>query len=85
MLRQQQGRCWICGNGPADGQSLDVDHDHGSGEVRALLCRNCNQGIGKFYENPELLMTAAAYLILGQGSGAGRDGEWTRIRLVLGG
>lgn len=85
MLRRQKGRCWICGHGPAEGQSLDVDHDHATGEVRALLCRNCNQGLGKFYENPELLTTAAAYLILGQGTGHDRDAERTRIRLVLGG
>ena len=85
MIRRQEGRCWICGTGPAEGQSLDVDHDHTTGEVRALLCRNCNQGLGKFHENPELLTTAAAYLILGQGTGHDRDAERTRIRLVLGG
>lgn len=85
MFEHQGGVCWICGEPPAESQALDVDHDHTTGEVRALLCRNCNQGIGKFHENPELLMTAAAYLILGEGSGPDRDRDRQRIRLVLGG
>lgn len=42
--------------------SLHVDHDHGTGELRKLLCFDCNAGIGKFREDPDLLRAAVTYL-----------------------
>jgi hypothetical protein len=59
----QDGRCYLCGTPPAEGQSLDVDHDHRTGEVAKLLCRNCNQGLGKFFEDPGLMVAAAFYVL----------------------
>ena len=35
----QRGRCGMCGERCTD---LIVDHDHGSGMVRGLLCVGCN-------------------------------------------
>lgn len=55
-----EGQCTICGN---DGPRLCVDHDHKRGVVRGLLCMNCNQGIGKFKDDPELLEFARIYLL----------------------
>ena len=62
FLRQQGGVCAICSNVCLTGRRLAVDHCHESHEVRGLLCTNCNQGLGKFQDSPELLSGAADYL-----------------------
>jgi len=81
-LRWQRGVCLICQQPPAEGQMLDVDHDHETGRVRGLLCRNCNHGLGKFYENPFLLAAAAGYLIMWDDP---EPKEFPRVRLAIGG
>lgn len=64
MMRDQGGLCAICGGvGRTDRDSpLDVDHNHETGDVRALLCVNCNHGLGKFKDDIERLEKAIAYL-----------------------
>lgn len=61
MLRRQGGVCAICEQPPIK-HRLDVDHDHESGRVRGLLCRDCNLGVGKLKESLEILARAARYL-----------------------
>ncbi|WP_292980954.1 endonuclease VII domain-containing protein [Mycobacterium sp.] len=63
MEDSQSGVCAICGLECVSGRSLAVDHDHGTGEVRGLLCANCNRAIGLFKDDPGRLMAAAAYLL----------------------
>lgn len=58
ILSRQQGGCAVCGST----DRLHVDHDHGSGAVRGILCEWCNRGIGHFADDPERLRAAAAYL-----------------------
>jgi hypothetical protein len=60
-LQEQGGGCKICGKPPKK-RRLDVDHCHGTGKVRGLLCSACNRGIGYFGDNPDLVSAAAAYL-----------------------
>ena len=62
MLSQQGGRCAICHTADWGKRAAHVDHDHETGEVRALLCRNCNSGIGMFKDDPDLLYAASEYL-----------------------
>jgi Recombination endonuclease VII len=58
MLRNQDGLCAICRVAPA----AHVDHDHATGAVRALLCFNCNGGLGQFKDDPHVLRAAADYV-----------------------
>lgn len=76
MLERQQGRCAICGDAPdPDGvkaaSRLHVDHDHATGANRELLCGRCNQGVGFFRDDPQLLRSAAEYIERHSAGGAG--------------
>lgn len=61
LLAKQGGKCAICGE-EANGNRLAVDHNHETGEIRGLLCHQCNTGLGSFRDNPQLLKQAIAYL-----------------------
>ena len=63
MFEEQGGQCALCGMTPeVNGALLAVDHNHATGKVRALLCRLCNNGLGHFREDGDLLARAIAYL-----------------------
>lgn len=61
LLVEQNGLCAIC-NGEPHGEFLSVDHNHETGKVRGLLCRNCNVGLGALKDSPDVLRRAADYL-----------------------
>lgn len=66
MFAEQGGVCAICKSPPSEEgrtKRLHVDHCHRTGDVRALLCFKCNGAIGKFNDDPDLVMAAAAYLL----------------------
>jgi hypothetical protein len=81
-LEWQHGVCLICRQPPAEGQFLDIDHDHTTGRPRGLLCRTCNQGLGQFREDPFLLAAAAGYLVMWDTED---PREFPRVRLAIGG
>ena len=62
MLDRQGGGCHICGSPPSDRISLHIDHDHGTGDIRGLLCVRCNNAIGLLRENPDLMRRAIRYV-----------------------
>lgn len=53
--------CQIC-NKYITGKYRNIDHDHNTGNIRGILCNNCNLGIGLFKDNQNLLKEAARYL-----------------------
>ena len=67
MFAEQDGCCAICGTHQCStGKSLAVDHDHISGQIRGLLCANCNTALGKLNDDIETILRAADYLRLAQ-------------------
>ena len=61
LLEDQHGTCAVCREQPT-GRGLHVDHDHETGEIRGLLCHNCNTALGLFKDNMLILTAAMAYL-----------------------
>jgi hypothetical protein len=86
LMTAQCGLCAICKR--SSKQALGVDHDHTTGLVRGLLCRNCNTGIGLLGDNVERLLSSIRYLMgaekanaeaeAAQNSGRQRSADCTR-------
>jgi hypothetical protein len=65
LLVKQGQKCAICGSPSPNREgadSFDVDHDHKTGKVRGLLCKNCNLMIGNALDTPAFLRKGADYL-----------------------
>jgi hypothetical protein len=60
MVQGCKNRCECCGKKPND--ALCVDHNHETGEIRGLLCRQCNAGIGLLQDTCEGVENALNYL-----------------------
>lgn len=58
MLAKQNGCCALCEREPTD-----VDHCHETGKVRGLLCRACNQALGRVETVPGWVDRVKNYLI----------------------
>jgi hypothetical protein len=78
LYDEQQGKCAICMYA-FDFNDLFVDHDHGTGEVRGLLCNPCNTGLGMFRDRKARLNHAIHYL---DRYGSGGIPKKTRIERV---
>lgn len=60
MVVRQGGACASCGDVPTS--TLNVDHDHVTGQVRDLLCARCNTALGLLLESPGRIEALARYL-----------------------
>lgn len=58
MILDRFGCCDLCGNQG----DLEVDHDHSTNEVRGMLCRGCNCGLGMLGDDEDGLFRAISYL-----------------------
>lgn len=58
IFDSQGGKCAIC----SSTVNLCLDHNHETKEIRGILCRQCNAGIGLLKDSPEILELAAKYL-----------------------
>ena len=70
MYTYQGGACAICGCTPGrsvnGGRGLQIDHCHVTGEVRALLCHNCNVALARVREDPNIIDALKRYALLCQ-------------------
>jgi rubredoxin len=62
LLADQDNRCGLCETPNPGPKGWHVDHDHGSGEVRGILCNPCNVALGLFRDNPYTIQMALIYL-----------------------
>jgi len=62
LFQAQNGLCAICFRPCNTHKNLSIDHDHKSGKIRGLLCRNCNCAIGQAREDVTILKSMIAYL-----------------------
>ncbi len=65
MHGQQDGKCAICERIFGENLKPCVDHCHRTGVVRALLCSECNKGIGLLQDDALVVERALRYLTNG--------------------
>ncbi len=61
ILASQGGKCAICGGGTSK-RHFAVDHNHGNGRIRGLLCARCNTGLARFMDKITNLRRAVRYM-----------------------
>lgn len=62
LLAEQGGVCAICKSpDPKCRNGWHLDHNHGTGVVRGVLCQTCNTGLGAI-ERPGFVDAAQVYL-----------------------
>ena len=62
MVASQDSRCAICFKKIEHKFDLNVDHNHDTKQLRGILCRKCNIGLGHFNDSLLQLESAISYL-----------------------
>lgn len=64
MYKLQAGCCGICTRRLYSKRykAFCVDHDHKTGQIRGLLCHNCNRAIGMLQDDPIILNRASKWV-----------------------
>lgn len=66
MVADQGGGCAACGNPPTK-RPLQIDHCHDTGQIRGLLCGNCNSALGHAKDDITRLESLIVYLKMSRG------------------
>lgn len=59
-IDRADGKCEACGEVPY--KALNVDHCHSTGNIRGMLCGNCNRALGLLKDSPETLLGLLSYI-----------------------
>ena len=62
IYEEQDGTCPICDT-DIEAEDSAIDHNHTTGEVRGILCKKCNRGLGLLGDSPKILSKAEMYLV----------------------
>ncbi len=63
MFEAQEGCCAICNVYQSESEiRMAIDHDHKTGRIRGLVCRDCNLFLGHLEKKCGLLLRALEYL-----------------------
>lgn len=62
MFDSQGRKCKLCGSDEPKGGQWCVDHDHGTGAVCGIICKECNTVCGKMGDDPRVAAQFLAYL-----------------------
>ena len=62
MYALQTKSCECCKCSLPDMSKRCLDHDHETGELRGVLCNNCNRAEGLLNADPEIVRNLLAYL-----------------------
>jgi hypothetical protein len=69
LEKTQGGTCAICRKRQRD-RAIAVDHHHGTGDVRGLLCKRCNHDLlGAGFDSARMLLAGLTYLLAPPASG----------------
>lgn len=63
-LVEQDHKCAICADDltTINSKLVHLDHNHKTDQIRGVLCKHCNVGIGNFKEDGALMLKAIRYL-----------------------
>lgn len=78
LVERQGGVCPICRAAAAE----HVDHDHVTGDVRGILCADCNTGMGQLRDDPWVVRRAIEYLTGGLSGLRPADGGGYEVAVV---
>jgi hypothetical protein len=62
MLGLQENLCALCGDKMISSRVRCIDHDHKTGQIRGIICRDCNLMLGYAKENPAILGQGIEYI-----------------------
>lgn len=62
IQKKQNNQCAICEKNFVEKRYIFLDHDHKTGKIRELLCRECNFILGYANDNTKILQSSIRYL-----------------------